>query len=125
MLFEIESRGFCISNNLSTPRRLFCNKHESKYFISILPRQQNSSDRSFSSIIERRRSICNKTVDNAVLCCTLVCLGCRRLIFFLKRNRLYSFNLMCECLNYILIRLSAINIVDYLHVYLSTICFIH
>ena len=45
---------------------------------------------------------------------------CRRLVFFLKRNRFYSFNLRCECLYYILIRFSAINIVDYL--YLSTIC---
>ena len=39
------NRGFCISNNISTPRRLFCNKLENKYFISILPRQQNKVDR--------------------------------------------------------------------------------
>ena len=48
------TRGFCILCNISTPRRLFCNNHENKYFISILHRQQNSS------IEERSRSILYK-----------------------------------------------------------------
>ena len=33
-----------LKNNISTPRRLFCNNHEKKYLISILPRQQNRAD---------------------------------------------------------------------------------
>ena len=38
----------------------------------------------------------------------------RRLVLFLKRNLFYSFTLRCECVYYILIWLSAVNIVDYL-----------
>ena len=53
MLFEL----YCIMNNISTPRRIFCNKHENKCFISILPRQQE------------------ETAKKAVPCCTLVILG--------------------------------------------------
>ena len=30
---------------ISTPRRLLCNNHENKHFISILPRQQNGTYR--------------------------------------------------------------------------------
>ena len=49
MLFEIENRGvrrgFSISNNLSTPRRLFGNNHKNKYFMSTQLRQQNGADR--------------------------------------------------------------------------------
>ena len=52
------SRGFCISNDILTPRRLFCKNHENKFFISILPRQQNRADRFFSKG-EQSRSICN------------------------------------------------------------------
>ena len=51
---KLKSRGFCISCNISTPRRLFCNNHENKYFISILQQQQNSF------IEERSRSILYK-----------------------------------------------------------------
>ena len=52
MKFEIQMprrhRSLGISNNSTnnTPRRLFCNNNENKYFISILPRQENRDDRS-------------------------------------------------------------------------------
>ena len=38
------SRVFCISNNISTPRMLFCNNLENKYFLSILTREQNRAN---------------------------------------------------------------------------------
>ena len=41
-------------NNISTPRMLFCNNLENKYFISILPPQQNMADL-YTSIDERSR----------------------------------------------------------------------
>ena len=55
---KLKSRGFCISCNISTPRRLFCNNHENKYFISILQQQQNSF------IEERSRSILYKNCSD-------------------------------------------------------------
>ena len=51
------SQSFCISNNILTLRRLFCNNHENKYFIPILP--QYKIKLSFSSIKEWSRSICD------------------------------------------------------------------
>ena len=84
MLFEIEkprhlSQGFCISNNTSTPRSLFCNNHKNKYFISILPRQQNRADRFRLQKNEVSQSVImsflNKNAEEAVPCCTLVILG--------------------------------------------------
>ena len=36
---KLKIQCFCISN-ISTPRRLFCNKHENKYHISIPPLQK-------------------------------------------------------------------------------------
>ena len=72
---------------------------------------------SFCSTEERSRLILNKTAERAVPCSTLVILG----MSALKRKNIHSFNLECECLLDILIRLSAINIVDY--IFLSTKCF--
>ena len=128
MLFEIEirgvSRGFCISNNISTPMKLLCNNHENKYFISILPWQQNRSDRFPLQKNEVSQSVMqffNKTAEKAAPCCALVILGKQTIGFLLERNKFYSFNLRFECLFYILIRLSAINIVQ--NLFLSTKCF--
>ena len=50
MMFEMEkprslNRGFCISNSISQPRRLFCNKHKNVGCIFILLWQQNIADR--------------------------------------------------------------------------------
>ena len=57
MLLRLKNRGFsqcfCISNNILTPKRLFCINFENKYFISILPSQQNGADQ-FSSVEEQR-----------------------------------------------------------------------
>ena len=72
-----------------------------------------------------------------IISCARHIISCARLIISCARHNLYilnawislplttkmeffSFNLRCECLNYILIRLWAINIVDYL--FLSTKC---
>ena len=56
-MFEIETEVSCTSNNISTPKRLFCNNNDDKYYISILPRQQNRAD--FFSTEESSRSICD------------------------------------------------------------------
>ena len=37
--------AFVFQTTFSTPKRLICNNHENKYFISILPRHQNRADR--------------------------------------------------------------------------------
>ena len=49
--------SFSISNTFSTPRRLFCNNHKNKYFISILSRQQNRDDRFLLTKNEVNRSV--------------------------------------------------------------------
>ena len=70
---------------------------------------------------ERIRSICDVLLKQNCRVAPSCLQECRQLVFFLKRNRFYSFNFKCECLYHILIRLWAINIVDYL--LLSTISF--
>ena len=81
---------------------------------------------SFSSKEERIRSICDVILkQNCRKRCSLLhprfFQKCRQLVFFFKSNRFLSFNHRCECFYYILIRLWAIHIVDYL--FFSTICF--
>ena len=92
MLFEL----YCIINNISTPRRVFCNK--------FLPRQQE------------------ETAEKAVPCCTLVILGIQTIGFLFWK--VIGFILLIlgasVCIIY-KIWLSAINIVAYL--FSSTICF--
>ena len=60
---------FCISNNISTPRRLFCNNHENKYFISILPWQQIKQAGRFplekNEVGQSVTSYFNKTAEKA------------------------------------------------------------
>ena len=100
MLFEIEK-----------PRRY----HENKYFILFYHGNK------ISSLEERSRSICDVILKQN---CRESCSPLHPRDFRnadVKRNMFYSFNHRFECLYYILIRLRAINIVDYL--FLSTICF--
>ena len=83
MLFKLKSRGFFISNNISTPRRLFCNNHENKHFI-ILPRQQNREME--NEVTQSVTSYLNKTSEKAVPCCTLVILGMQTIGFVFERE---------------------------------------
>ena len=64
MLFEKEKPRRCISNNISTSRTLFCDNHENKLFISILPRQQNKAE------LEQSWSICDVILKQN--CCSLL-----------------------------------------------------
>ena len=107
MLFEIEN----ISNNISTLRRLFCNNHENNR-ADHFPLQKNEVGQSVTSFL-------NRTAEKAVHCCTLMILGMQTIGFL--QVLFFSSQTLCKCLYYILIRLSAINIVDYL--FLSTECF--
>ena len=98
--------GFSTSNNISTPRSLFYNNHENKYFISIIPLHK------FSSKEERCRPIFDVKLKQPFPVTPSWFKTCKRLVFILKSNRCYSFNLMCECLYDILIKLWPIIIIN-------------
>ena len=62
------------------------------------------------------RSFLNETAEKDVPCCTLVILGMQTIGFLYENEELgfIFFKTCCECLYFILIKLKAINIVDYL-----------
>ena len=58
---------------ISTPRKLLCNNHENKHFISILPRQQNGTYRFLVQENEGGQAVTsykkiNKAVEKDVSC---------------------------------------------------------
>ena len=115
------NRGFCISNNISTPRKLSCNNHKNKYFIFYSTTAQNRADHFFLQDNEVGQSMTHVILKHT---CRKSCslLQPRAFDDLFSFWKVIGFNLLIFGASVVLhiIRYSAINIVDYL--FLSTIC---
>ena len=113
VVWNKKSKGFCISNNISTLKRfsstntrtsaLFVFYYDNKIeLIVFLYGRMKLFDLWCHSYRKLQRKLF--PVSPSWI------LECRQLVLFLKRNIMYySFNLRCKCLSYILIKLSVFN----------------
>ena len=107
---------FFISNNISTPRRLFCKPmRTSTLFLFYYGNKIQLIV--FLYRRTKQTSFLYNPAEKAVLCCTFVILRIQTIGFLFEKKQV-SFN---KSLFYILIELSAINTIAYL--FLLTKCF--
>ena len=85
-IFLVVRQSFVLHTNISTPRRLFCNKYENKYLFRFYHGNKIKliyflyRNRSISEVIPIQN--CKK--KEAVPCCILVILGKQRIGFLQK-----------------------------------------